>query len=108
MPGCQRDVVTHAFHEGDDVSRRQLLPSDPASLSSQATRSKPLSIAAPPQSLGLGDTETGGEFILLLSTYALSASIKSSLWLGEGNCRSWHGACKGDRRTDQRDLTALV
>ena len=33
-------------------------PSDPASLSSQATRSKPLSIAAPPQALGFGDTCT--------------------------------------------------
>ena len=57
---CQAASVTSSLTllRGDDVSRRQLLPSDPASLSSQATRSKPLSIAAPPQALGLGDTCT--------------------------------------------------
>jgi hypothetical protein len=53
VPGCRRDAVTHditTFLGGSFAS------SDPASLSSQPTRSKPLSIAAPPQALGLGDT----------------------------------------------------
>ena len=53
VPGCRRDAVTHditTFLGGS------FAPSDPASLSSQPTRSKPLSIAAPPQALGLGDT----------------------------------------------------
>ena len=53
VPGCRRDAVAHditTFLGGS------FAPSDPASLSSQATRSKPLSIAAPPQALGLGDT----------------------------------------------------
>jgi len=52
-PGCRRDAVAHditTFLGGS------FAPSDPASLSSQPTRSKPLSIAAPPQALGLGDT----------------------------------------------------
>jgi hypothetical protein len=55
VPGCRRDAVTHditTFLGGS------FAPSDPASLSSQPTRSKPLSIAAPPQALGLGDTCT--------------------------------------------------
>ena len=53
VPGCRRDAVTH---DTTTCLGGSFAPSDPASLSSQPTRSKPLSIAAPPQALGLGDT----------------------------------------------------